>query len=329
MKKLGRILLAVVAVLVALTLVVMVIRFVNGRRYAAGDDQQNRQDPASYSLTHPGTVIERVDDGYLHGLHLRPTGTPKPGLVVVYSGSEGGMDHARATLLAQNGYEVLSLFFFGQPDQPKLLSRVPLDHFDRVLAWRDAHAPGPLTVLGTSKGAELALELQTRYPQIDHVVVFTPTTYAWAGLDYTKDQSSWTWRGQDVAYVSFRHADPAATRGMFWSMLFNTPLRLREQYATAARRDPNAERARIPVDAKRVLAFAGDRDAMWPGDEAARELGARGAEAHVHPGAGHVFGDIGENVGTLTVGGTPEANRAAKDASEEILLARLGEWHLA
>lgn len=327
MRKVGRIVLRVIFISLAITLVIVGIRFINAKRYAApsGDPK----DLAAYSMTEPGMTIERINDGYLQGLHFTPATPTKKGLVVVYSGSEGGLDRGRAAMLARDGHEVLALFYFGQPGQPALLSKVPLDHFDQVLAWRDAHVrtPGPLTVIGASKGAELTLALQQRYPQIDNVVTFTPTDHIWAGLDFSTQASSWTWRGAELPYLSFRHASPTANLGMMLPMIFGTPVTLRPLYESTLERTLRPDEMKIQLKAKHVVAFAGDKDALWPGDEAARALGQQGAEVHVYPGAGHIFGDFGERVGTTVVGGTREANLAAKAESDRIVVERLGQWH--
>ena len=335
MKRATKVLLIIIAVPLTLALVVLGIRFVNGLRYPApANAVDDPKDPAQYALTQPGMTVERVEGDYLSGFHLRPDTTTQQGLVVTWGGSDGGPDYDRAVRLAGQGYEVLSLFFWGQPNQTPTLANVPLDFFDEVLAWRAEHVPhGPLTVIGTSRGAELALMLQTKYAEIDNLVVFTPTEYAWQGLDFRVEQPSWTWRGEPVPYVSFRHSDPGATAAMFGAMLLNTPIPLRAQHETAVANDPNAESARIPlVFTGNLLAFAGDDDAMWPGEIAARSWGDAApprTEAHIYPGAGHMFGDISGWGGGYALGGDQTANAAALQASSEVLNTRLAQWHPA
>ncbi len=333
MKKFVRVLVRVLLVAVALVLVVVGIRVVNGFRYPTPASLSgNQMDASRYPLTQPDVTIERVQGTYLNGFHVKAKTLRRGGLIVVWGGSDGGPDYERAVRIAQQGYDVLSLFFFGQPNQKPTLAEVPLDFFDEVLTWRDANVnPGPITVIGTSKGAELALVLQARYPRIDNVVVYTPTLYSWQGLDYTTAKASWTWHGEPLPAVNFRYADASASAGMVASMLFNTPMRLRATYESAAAHDPNASAALIEVKVPgHLLALAGDDDAMWPGDQAARTLGALkpgATEAHVFPGAGHLFGaNDGYALGYL-LGGTRAANEAAQEQSDRILDAALDAWY--
>lgn len=333
MKRLGRFLLRALAVVVVLVVLVFAVRLVNGLRYPTPESLTgDLKDASRYSLSQPGMTVERLTGDYLNGFHLHPDAVTHRGLVVLWGGSDGGPDYSRAVRLAGQGYEVLSLFFFGQANQKPLLAEVPLDFFDEVLAWRAQHVPdGPLTVLGTSKGAELALALQARYPEIDNVVVYTPTEYVWQGLDFSRPASSWTFRGEPLPYVSTQRAAPSATAAMFAAMLLNYPMPLRELYATAAASDPNAAEARIPLELTgHLLAFAGDDDAMWPGDVAANALGAVDpprTEAHVYPAAGHLFGDHEGWANGLALGGAPAANAAAGTDSDAILDAALAAWH--
>lgn len=334
MKKLGKVLLGILGVVVALVLVVVVIRVINDQRYP-DPEGFTPQDAASYSLTQPGMKIERVQGDYLNGFHFKPDQVKHQGLVVVFGGSEGSPDYNRAKQLAGEGYEVLGLFFFGQPNQRPLLSEVPLDFFDEVLQWRTKNNnTGPLTVIGTSKGAEITLALQARYPEIDQAVVFTPTAYSYPGLEFGRyEKGSWFYKNEPVPYLSFRKADASTMWPMFSAMLFNSPFRYREQYAsTLANASPEEkDAARFPIKAKKVVAFAGDQDAMWPAEEAAQELAksSPNVEPHIYPGAGHMFGPVGEYIGKVEMGGSQPANEAAKADSDKVLLTRLAEWHPA
>lgn len=333
MRTLGRFLLRAIAVVASLALIVVAVRLVNGWRYPTPEQlTRDPRDASIYPLSAPGMTVERIEGDYLNGFHLHPDSVTHRGLVVVWGGSEGGPDFRRAHRIASWGYEVLSLFYFGQANQRPTLSEVPLEFFDEVLTWRGQHVPdGPLTVLGTSKGAELALVLQARYPQIDNVVVFTPSRYAWLGLDFSRMSSSWTYRGEEVPYVSTERASLGAFASMLSAMALNYPMRLRELYATAAENDPNAAAALIPLELSgHLLAFGGGDDAMWPGGEAAAawgELDPPRTHAHVYPDAGHMFGDVGAWASGMALGGTREANLAADEDSMAVLGAALAEWH--
>ncbi len=335
MQKLVRILLRLLAVVVALVLVFVGIRVVNGLRYPTPPAfAGNFADASRYPTTQPGMTVEPVSGAYLNGLHLRPDAVHHAGLVVTFGGSEGGCDYERAVRLASQGYEVLALFSWGQANQQPVLADVPLEFFAEVLAWRAVHrVGGPLTVVGTSKGAELALVLQERYPEVDNVVLYAPTRHSWLGLDYGAVRPSWRWRGEPVPYVSTTYASHASRVAMVVAMLLNTPMSLVDQFTTAEAADPGAAAAAPKVVVSgHLLAFAGDSDRMFPSARDARLLaeaaGGRG-EAHVYPDAGHLFGAHDGWAAGVDFGGTRAGNEAAQAASDAVLDAALAAWHPA
>ena len=326
----------VLAALAVPTLAVFGVRAINGARHPepvlAGVSLERLAGSPTES---PEVTIVRITEGALDGYHLRPTdGRTLSGLVVTWGGSDGDANDQVAFDLARGGHEVLALHFFGRPNQRPRLSEVPLEFFDEALEYARNHAASthPLTLVGTSKGAELALLLPTYYPEIDNVVAYTPSEYVYQGLDFAATHSSWTWRGRELPFVDFRHAAPEASWGMLTAMALNLPVRLRETYVTAPQRDPDAASARIDASRLRghLLLFAGDDDRMWQGDIAAHNLATARpglTEAHVYPGAGHVFSVPGWYAAGYELGGSAEANAAALASSTEILRSRLAAWH--
>lgn len=337
MKRLRRILLRVVLVLLAVALLFAGIRFVNGLRYPnPALPNPTPRDAASYQLNQAGTTITPISGTYLRGFHLVPATVSHKGIVFTWGGSDGGCDFEHATDLAKQGYEVIALFYFGQPGQREALQQVPLEFFGEALDYAKQHArsASPVTVLGTSRGAELALLLPTYYPQIDNVVVFTPSEYVWQGLDYGSGivASTWTWQGTDVPFLPMTRASGDATRELILAMALNYLARLRPTFTTALAGDPSGlAAARIDLSKVRghLLAFAGTDDQMWPGDDAARDLQVRrphDTEAHVYEAAGHLFYLPGSWANGYLLGGTADANAAAKAASDGVLAERLAAW---
>lgn len=327
-----KVLLRILAAVVTLVLVVVGIRVVNGIRYPA-DDLDALRDPASYALTQEGVRVERVQQGRVQGFHLRPGRPVGKGLVIIWGGSEGGPDFDRAVRIAQAGHEVLALFFFGQPNQAPALSEVPIEFFGEVLAYAKEHAASatPLTLIGTSKGAELALVLAARHPEIDNVVLYAPPGYVYQGLDPEKTTSTWSEGGRPLPFVHFRYASGQAVWDMLSAVALNAPISYRSTYATAPLGDPDAGAARLQPERVRghLLVFAGEDDQMLNSAEVARSFGQARPErtaVHTYPGAGHVF-DAPPIAARMKLGGTVEANRAALEDSTRILLDSLARWH--
>ena len=111
-------------------------------------------------LTDPGQGGVRVDQAGVIGNYFQaPQPGRRPGILLL-GGSEGGLGSGavrQARLLAQQGFDVLEIVYFGAPSQPEMLADVPLETFDRGLAWlrdRPEVDPGETGVVGSSKGAE-------------------------------------------------------------------------------------------------------------------------------------------------------------------------------
>lgn len=334
MRRVSRFLLRALTALVVLVLIVVGVRLINGWRFG-GESDADPQDLASYELEHEGMSIEQLDGDYLSGFHLVPDEVSRDGVVVTFGGSDGGPDFERAVELAGEGYEVYALFFFGQDGQPSELDRVPLEFFDEVTARIEEEIvrPGPVTVIGTSKGAELALLLAAEHEVIDNVVTFAPTMHAYQSLKFgAETTSSWTLDGEDVPYLSFQRASIGSTARMFAALAFNYPIAYRSTYVSVVERAPAEEEAAARLDPAAVsgslLVFAGGDDEMWQSDTAAQQIqeAAPEAEVHLYPQAGHAFSGDG-HWGGLAMGGTAEANRAAAQDSTAVLHERLATWH--
>lgn len=337
MKLLGRILLGIVAFVVAMVVLVLAIRFVNGLRYPSPPAGPDPRAVASYTTTQPGMTVTHVEQGSMNGFHLKPEAIRHQGVVITYGGSEGSPDYQRAVALAKEGYEVLSLFFWGQGNQTPTLKQVPLEGLDEVVAWVDAHAvsPRPITLIGGSKGAEYALLEATRSDRVDNVILFAPASHAYPGLDYSSPEmrSSWTQGGQDVPFITFEHGDLGASLNMYGGMLLNYPIAYRGPYETSEMGTPDPEPARIKVERfdGKMLVFAGAKDMMWQSDRAAEIIRQHkpDAEVHVYPDAGHLFGLDNWYVMGLAMGGTADGNKQALDDSRKVVLERLAAWHPA
>lgn len=316
-----------------------VVRAVNRSRYGSAASLPAPGDMEAPQYRSDDDVAVRPLSGhYVRGFLLTPRhpGPSRGGLAIIFGGSEGGVDFDRARRLAGQGHDVMALFFWAAPGQQPRLANVPVDFFDEALDMaRDAVASiEPLTVIGTSKGAELALVLAEHYDQITNLVLFSPTTHRWQGLDFRSEPPSWTYRGQPLACLGFRDAAPAATGRMLLNMLLGLPISHRATYESVAERSAGTREgtsARIRTErfGGNVLVLAGDDDRMWPAERAAQELAAAfpdRAEIHVFPGAGHIF-DQGRYAQGIELGGSSEANRAALEASEAALAAASARWH--
>ena len=323
-----------VVFLLVVVLAFVAARVVNHFRYPDPDlAYPDPMNAAAYPTAMPGVAVTPIADGPVRGFHLRPDDIRHRGVVLTWGGSEGGPDFDHAELLASQGHEVLALFYFGQPDQPGMLSRVPVETVSRALDWAEANVESvdPVTVIGTSKGAELAALAPTYEPRIDNTVLFAPGDHVTQGLDFSNVASSWTYRGEEIPYLAFSDAsDSGPTLRMLAATVLGTPVRLRPVYEATfdqpGAQDKQIDLTRVPGE---VLIFAGGDDQLWPAADSARrfaEMRPDRTEVHIYPEAGHIFSVPGDYAKGMWMGGSAEANAAALQDSNRILGERLADW---
>ena len=247
----------------------------------------------------------------------------QPGIVLL-GGSEGGIsrytnDAARA--LQDEGFSVLAPSYFGGPDEPKHLVLVPLETFDRAIDWlrrQPAVDPQRIAIAGVSKGAEAALLVATRHPELRAVFAGVPSSVVWPGIQFgkLKTPSSWTLGGKPLPFLPygpFRFSEVLGDVGA----VYRDGLKHASIHADV----------QIPIEKIKapVLLECGEADKLWPSCVMARQLKAR-AEQHggpsvqllAYPDAGHL--SVGPPVarsdplyrGLARFGGTIEGNNRAR-----------------
>ena len=232
----------------------------------------------------PGPTGQRIDQDELFGNFYPAAGNagisqdvPRPA-VLLLGGSEGGLGGGAkqmALSLQEEGFTVLHLAYFGAPEQPDALERIPLELFDQALEWLKEQPgvdPGRLAVVGASKGAEAALLVATRRSDLSAVVAGMPTNVAWNGIDWARNgqslYSSWTASGEEVPTMPF--SDWNASDGII------------SVYRTIE--DPthraNADRAAIPIEraSAKIMLVCGEAETMWPACPMSRMIAERSAE---------------------------------------------------
>ncbi len=198
--------------------------------------------------------------------------------VVVFGGSSGRVDVARARLFASQGATVIALRWFGGEGQVPGICEVPLETFFSATDYLVGLGCKRIVLVGTSKGAEAALLTTVYDPRVSAVVAMSPSSVVWGnigpGLDGISwpERSSWTLRGTPLPFVS---SDPEWVREyrdelVAYRGLFERCLQVHESEINAAA---------IPLERTNaeILLVAGCDDALWPSDEFAASLVRRRA----------------------------------------------------
>ncbi|CAM4181792.1 acyl-CoA thioester hydrolase/BAAT C-terminal domain-containing protein [Bordetella muralis] len=268
---------------------------------------------------------------------------PHP-VIIVMSGSGGGIPKQRAALYAAHGYTAFALGYFKVPGLPDSIGNMPLEYFQHALAWVHQHLQpqnGFVAITGQSRGGELSLLLASRFPdQINATIAYVPSSVIHGTLragepGQAPDSPVWTWQGKALPNVwqnngqadwSAFHQRPKNGEAVRQEPAFHTPMR--NQDAVAAARIP-VERIRGPI-----MLISGTDDGFWPSSWYSEQI-QKTLREHHHAwpvehvrsdGAGHAIGlpnlpttliakphPVAQVV--LTGGGTPEANARANTAS--------------
>jgi dienelactone hydrolase len=246
------------------------------------------------------TRTEVRDDG-LYATFFTPAGDGPHPAIMLLSGSGGGLSEPQAALYASRGYCALALAYFHIGHLPTDLSGIPLEYFERGIAWLEARPEvdaNRLAVSGTSRGGELCLLLGSRYPQFKAVVANVPSAVLYGSVGGGENghmKPAWTYRGEALPFLHSRprhlpEYDATDENGFALTPIF---LRTLEQTELVRQATIPVERINGPV-----LVISGREDAMWPSSVYSAMVMERLAE-HLHPypdrhiaydGTGHSVG---------------------------------------
>ena len=232
-----------------------------------------------------------------------PPGRERLPVVIVLGGSGGGYDLDKAAVLSRHGFATLALAYFGVPLLPQWLHRVPLEYFQQTMSWLGAKEEidgSRVGLLGVSRGAELALLIASRFPQVRAVAAYAPSAVAWSsgGRDRATGEAipCWTWNGEAVPSA------PLPLRGFIVRSaipvgLLRRPVKFRNLFRSALRNRAAVEQAMIPAEEIRgpILLISGGDDCVWPAGPMAETIVARlrsrgftyNAQHVNYPHAGH------------------------------------------
>jgi len=271
----------------------------------------------------PDTIIRAVEEPGLAGLLFIPaqgetdshgggSGRQLPTVITV-GGSGGGLDWETAAALAAHGFAAFALPYFGFDPLPASLNSIPLEYFERAIAWLGRQPEvdaGRLGIHGTSRGGELALLLASRIPLLRAVAGIVPGHVVWQGTGRPPEgggsttqsrngrRSSWTHRGEPLPFVPYR-----LSWFRIWTaarlITLRKPVRFVNLHRDSLKRREAVEQARIPVEKIQapILLVSAGADLIWPSQPMADEIEEYLAAAkfgyevrHVkNPGAGHAL----------------------------------------
>lgn len=279
----------------------------------------------------PADTGRRITDERLFGNYFPAEG--RSPAVLVLGGSEGGLGPDWTNLakaMQSEGFSVLHASYFRAPEQNSRLELIPLEYFATALRWLRQQPevdPTRVAIVGASKGAEAALLVAVRHPDIKAIVAAMPSSVVWPGISWegatAPMQSSWSEKGQALPHLP--HAPFDASRGGTMADNYRASLSAFAQHPEAI----------IPVEriAGRVMLVCGEDDRTSPScpmaqqiEQRLREHGRPSAVVLAYKAAGHpAFGLPlpADNPRLTSAGGTAEGTNAARADSWKKVLAFL------
>ena len=275
-------------------------------------------------IVDPASTGRRVREAGVFANYFPSTRPGRGPAVLLIGGSEGGIGRGTnqaAEALQKQGVSVLAPSYFGAPGQPERLVLVPLETFDRALDWLRSQPevdPGRIGVGGVSKGAEAALLVATRHPELRCVVAGVPSSAVWPGIKFgsLNPPSSWTLDGRALPMLPYGPFRPRILFGDIGSV-YRDGLKQFAKHTDAA----------IPIEKTKapVLLLCGESDKLWPSCMMSRQLEARAKSRGGPPVRVLAYADAGHlSIGPPVpkddpfyrrlgfLGGSVEGNNAAR-----------------
>ena len=201
--------------------------------------------------------------------------------LIVIGGSEGNenipMNVGR--MFAERGISTLGMCYFNVPGLPDNLIRVPVDPFEKAVAWLKDKGYEKIFIYGISKGGELALLAASLISDIGGVVALSPMHCVWSGLKGNKglldkkvtDIPEFTWRGEDLPCMQaiLKYAPGV------WHLITQQQFDLKYMYERPL--EHFREETAIPVENIRgdILFIYAEDDLMWPSKAAVKYMEKR------------------------------------------------------
>jgi len=288
------------------------------------------------------TIKEYVQEEKITGALFHPKQKGRYPAALILSGSDGGMQEHAAALLASKGYVTLALAYFGVEGLPKNLENIPLEYFQEATKWlkKLPYVNGNISLIGHSRGGELALLLGAIFDDYQSIIASAPSTYMTPGMrnGIFTSTSSWTLNQQPLPSITFKFRLQTIF-SMLKNWLLKKPISYLSIWDDTLKIQEKTENARISIENIRIpiMFIAGRDDQLWPSSQYVNAIENSLQNKHnrylYYENAGHflsfpysfvnlpanVFMNVGGGM-TMTFGGFKQANaKAAKNSWEEIL----------
>jgi pimeloyl-ACP methyl ester carboxylesterase len=226
-----------------------------------------RPEKAPNGVILESVTINGLDADFFHGTSTKPQMA-----LVLLGGSEGGRYWSYhpefIQELIKHGFCVLSLPYFGTDNLPINLRSIPLEYFSKAFHWLSLQEkqviPNDYGLVGVSRGAELALLLGSRYPEVKGIVAIDPSSVVFPGpptgfLDALRGQhSASSENGKELSFVTVPFSW-TTIRGMISG-------KRTSMFEKALKNTQRVKMSEIPVEKIQgpILLVSFTHDQVWP-----------------------------------------------------------------
>lgn len=230
----------------------------------------------SYTLTSSQIRTESLAADFIH-----PKDCLHQKTLVVFGGSEGGINTRFAKRFAKLGYGVYALGYFNVEGTklPKHLVQVPIEYFKNAIEQIKSLNKNSecCYLVSGSKGAEAILTLLALTGETyKRAVLLSGSDRVLEGLgkqNRPAQKSSWLYSGKDVPYTPMDGLSFMEYLKMAWN-LFKVPPQLRDMYLRSVKNKQTGDQGLLRIEniSTKILFLSGEDDNLWPSTVMAQNL---------------------------------------------------------
>lgn len=207
------------------------------------------------------TENHKISESHWDGLWY-PADHSKEKVVIVVSGSDGGLEHAgkHARFLADHGIPSLALALFKTKHTEKNLNEIPIERVESAIHWLKDKGYQKIGMDGTSKGTEYTLASALIYSDISCIILKTPSYFYSEGMIGTKPSNAccWSYQGKSLPYTPYKTRKLNVLKHIWKTKEYNIL-----EINTGKNINPESiipiEKLNIPI-----LMFSTKVDTIWP-----------------------------------------------------------------
>lgn len=213
---------------------------------------------------------------------LYPASGRSDKIMIVFTGSEGGLDHAGKTAkyLQDYGISAFALGYFKTKHSAKALNLIPVEMIGDVIGRLKSMGYVKIGIEGVSKGAELALAAAICYPELSCVIVKTPSWFYSEGLVGGQPSGSccWSYKGEGLPYTPYKSRKINMLK-LLWKTKEYNLLEINTGKTIVPESVIPVEQIKAPI-----LMFSSKVDTIWPSTESCEKLFERlKAHSYLYP----------------------------------------------